>query len=218
MNAKAILIILVFVLGLVVTPATARAQDDTTTNSAELNRRIRELIEQTSQEKDDQGQGLIGVLGSVAKVGTSTFTLVDSRGRERTIQVADQTKFTSGKKTVTLQDLSINAGAVVAGQALDDIVVEARRVIVSDSAFVETRRILVGTITQWNRRNLTLEARGSHTTESFAVNNRTHYQDNVGTAITAADIQTDQAVLIVVRDDGETHTISTLRLLAPLAR
>lgn len=197
-------------------PGVARAQEETT-RSANL-RRIQELIEEKLQERAPSGQTYIGVLGSVLKVSTSTFTIVDSRGRERTVEIDNDTPFLSGKKTIALKDLSINSSVVVVGQATDEIIIDALRVYISETDFTETRRVFLGTISQWNRRNLTITARGSSNEESFVVNARTAYQDNTGAKITANDIDTEQAVLIIARDDSGARTITTVRLLAPLDR
>lgn len=187
------------------------------TDSAEIRRLIRERIEQTLQEKTTESE-FIAVLGNILKVGTSTFTLLDSRGRERTVEMADNSAIISGKKTVTLKDLSINSGVVAYGRAEDEVVVNAIRIELSDSDFVETRRVFLGTITKWDRRFLTLQVRGSNTQETWNVNAQTKYEDNLGTAIKATDIQTDQAALVVARQLDGTRVAVKIRLLAPLAR
>lgn len=210
--------LLIAILVLLLTPGAAQAQDEGT-SSAETRRLIRERIEQVLQEKAPEKQEFIGVLGNIVRVATKTFTLVDSRGRERTVQVDDTTAFLSGKKTIKLSDLSINSAIVVIGRAVDEVVIDGRRVLVSDTDFTETRRVFVGTISQWNKRQLTILARGSNASESFNVSGKTIYQDSVGSAIKTTDIQTDQSVLIIAREDtAGIRTITRLRLLAPLER
>jgi hypothetical protein len=212
------LIALIALVWLLSTPGVARAQDEGT-SSAETRRLIRERIEQVLQEKAPQEQEFIGVLGNIVRVATKTFTLVDSRGRERTVQVDDSTAFLSGKKTIKLSDLSINSAVAVIGKAIDEVVIDGRRVLVSDTDFTETRRVFIGTISQWNKRQLTILARGSNASESFNVSAKTIYQDSVGSAIKTTDIQTDQSVLIIAREDtAGIRTITKLRLLAPLER
>lgn len=204
-------------LALLLLASPARAQEGT--SSAETRRLIRERIEKVLQENAPAEQEFIGVLGSVLRVATKTFTLVDSRGRERTVQVSDETVYLSSKKVIKLSDLSIGSGIVAIGRAVDEVVVEGLRVLVSSTDFTENRRVFIGTISQWNRRQLTMLARGSNASESFNVSAKTVYQDSLGLAVKPTDIQTDQSVLIIAREDSAgVRTITKLRLLAPLER
>ncbi len=210
--------ILFVCLILLLTPGVVRAQDEGT-SSAETRRLIRERIEQVLQEKAPGQQEFIGVLGNVVRVATKTFTLMDSRGRERTVQVSDDTSFLSGKKTIKLSDLSIGSGLVAIGRSVDEVVVEGVRILVSSTDFSETRRVFIGTISQWNKKQLTILARGSNASESFNISAKTVFQDSTGTTIKSTDIQTDQSVLIVAQEvSGGVRTITKLRLLAPLER
>ncbi len=187
------------------------------TPSAELRRIIRERIEQTLQENTSD-QRLLGTLGSIQKVGGQTFTIQDSLGRERTVQLTSDATIIQGKQTLALKDLSINSGAAVVGRMLDDIIIEARRVFIVENGFAETRQVTVGNITAWKNNELQMTIRGTDQNAVWDAARRPIFEDSLGNPIAAKDIQVDQAALVITQEDAQgTRTFTRLRLLAPVS-
>lgn len=204
-----------FLLLLIVFPSLVEAQS--ATPSAEIRRLIRERIEQTIQEKNPETEKLLGTLGSVQKVSERTFTIVDTLGRERTIQLSDTTVMRFNNQPLALKDLSINAGAAIIGVMQDDIIINARRIYVTDGAFVERRQVNVGTITEWKNSELTLAIRGSDAVATWKTVRKPVFEDSLGNTITAKDIQADRAAIIVTEEDAAgNRLISRIRLLVPV--
>jgi hypothetical protein len=186
------------------------------TPSAELRRIIRERIEQTLQENTEEKR-LLGTLGTVQKVGGQTFTILDTLGRERTVQLAQDALITQGKQTVALKDMSINGGAAIVGRMIDDIIIEARRVFLVDSTWTERRQVYVGTITTWKNNELSLAIRGTDQTAVWNVSRKPRYEDSLGNVITAKEITADQAALVITQEDDQgVRTAIRVRLLAPV--
>lgn len=195
----------------------AQAQSASTTPSAEVRRMIRERIEQTIQEKVPQTNPILGTLGTVQKVGEKTFTITDTLGRERTVELNDGAVIRQGNQTIALKDLSINSGAAVVGKLQDDIVIRAARVYVVDNAFVERRQVSIGTITEWKNNELTLSIRGTTATATWKTSAKPRLEDSLGNTITAKNIQADQSALVVTEENSSgTRTITRLRLLVPV--
>lgn len=195
------------------TPSPASAS---TTPSAELRRIIRERIEETLQEKSSENR-LLGTLGTVQKVGEQTFTITDTLGRERTVQLAQGARVTLNNQNVALKDMSINSGTAIVGVMLDDIIIEARRVFLTDGTFTERRQVSVGTITAWKNNELSLAIRGTDQVAIWNASRRPIFEDSLGNAVTTKDIQPDQAALVVTQeDDNGNRTVTRIRLLAPV--
>lgn len=186
------------------------------TPSAELRRIIRERIEQTLQENTEEKR-LLGTLGTVQKVGGQTFTILDTLGRERTVQLTADAKITQGTQAVALKDMSINSGAAIVGKMIDDIIIEARRVFLVDNTWSERRQVSVGTITTWKTTELSLSIRGTDQTATWNVSRKPRFEDSLGNTITAKDITADQAALVVTQeDDLGVRTVTRIHLLAPV--
>lgn len=206
----------------VVAPA-ALAQTPTATASAsptaESTRRVIERIQEAVRENRQDGPRFIGVLGTITKVGTSTFTLTDVRGLERTIQVAPTTTLLLNGKNAALADLAIAAGAVVMGSAQDEVVVDARRILVQDKDFSETRQTYVGSIQKWDGKMLQLAVRGSQEVQAWNVGRKVVLEDALGNPITTKDIQVDQAAVIITNETapGKIDVIH-LRLMVTLQK
>jgi len=190
------------------------AQSPAATESADLRRAIRERIEQTLQSTEETESPYVGYIGNVEQVGTATFTLITPRGENRTIQVGTNTTMLSGTARIALGDLVIGNGVAVIGQEMDDLVIDALRVIATDAPLEETRQAVIGTITNIDTRSVTLEVRGTGTSESFTLNRNTVYEDIQGTAIVIGDLEVDQSVLLVPdRDAQNQRFVKRLRLL-----
>lgn len=203
--------LLVAPLASAASPAPASA-----TPSAELRRIIRERIEQTLQENTQENR-LLGTLGTVQKVGGQTFTILDTLGRERTVQLSTDAQITQGKTTIALKDMSINSGVAIVGRMIDDIIIEARRVFLVDNTWAERRQVYVGNITAWKNNELSLAIRGTDQTAVWDVSRKPRYEDSLGNTITAKEITADQAALVVTQEDDQgIRTAIRIRLLAPV--
>jgi len=217
MKRLSLLATLVTVLTLTVAPL-ALAQSPETSDSADLRRAIRERIEQTLQNADETESPYIGYIGNVEQIGTATFTLISPRGENRTIQVGSTARLLSGTTPIALGDLVVGNGVSVIGQEMDDLVIDAVRVIAIDTAYNETRQVTIGTVTNVANNNLTIEVRGTGTSESFILNRTTTvYEDIQGTEVTLADVEEDQAVLLVTDVNAQNQRFAKrVRLLIPV--
>ncbi len=216
LTLSTMLVTTLFGVGLIMT-GSVQAQSASTTPSAEIRRMIRERIEQTIQEKVPQANQTMGTIGTIQKVGEKTFTITDTLGRERTIELLDNASIRLNNQTIAFKDLSINSGVAVIGKLQDDIVIRAARVYVNDTAFVERRQVNIGTITAWKNNELTLSIRGSSATATWKTSTKPRLEDSLGNPITAKDIQPDQAALVVTEENSTgTRTITRLRLLIPV--
>lgn len=208
---------------LVAVPQYVRAQTPSPSSSAsaELRRVIRERIEQTLAEDEIQQPQFIGTLGTITQVGTSTFTIVNSQGRERTIQVLPTTVMQQQGKNVKITDLAIQSGAAVIGRAIDDVVIEARRVIVTTDAFVENRQVALGTIMKIGPTSLSFQRRGTSEdqAEAFLLTRNTRYEDSLGNTLKLSDIEEAQAALLIVKPNANNQLeVIRLRLLVPMTQ
>lgn len=198
-------------------PWGAQAQDDTTSPSAELREIIRQRIEETIQEKNSAGPAFIGTLGTVTKVSSSTFSLTDTLGRERTVEMTSDTALLIDGEDGELTDISINSGAVVMGTARDEVIITARRVLIQDEDFSESREVLLGTVTEKATGALVISTRGTKETYALDIVRDTTYEDSLGNAISLSDVQEDQSVLLITDlDRNDERYVSRLRLLVPV--
>jgi hypothetical protein len=196
---------------------TALAQSPVATESADLRRAIRERIEQTLQNTQVTESPYVGYIGNVEQVGTATFTIVTPRGENRTIQIGTATRLVSGSTSIQLSELVIGNSVAVIGQEMDDLVVDALRVIAGDDPLEEDRRAVIGTITNIDTRSITLQVRGSGITESFLINRNTVYEDIQGTKIVVGDLDVDESVLVVTDKDAQNQNfVKRLRLLVAI--
>ncbi|MCD8485071.1 hypothetical protein LRY65_02070 [Candidatus Woesebacteria bacterium] len=196
--------------------ALAQTTDETTSPSAELREIIRQRIEETIQEKESNGPEYIGTLGTVSKVSTNTFTITDSMGLERTIQpTSDSVLLLDGDPT-ELSDISIGSGAVVMGSPLDEVIIEAKRILIQEDDFTETREVFLGTLTEKGTNAVTISTRGTNEELVIDTNRQTEYEDSVGTSIALSDIEEEQSVLIVTDTDDDDRIATHIRLLVPV--
>lgn len=204
--------------GLAIPFSFAHAQTETDTSpSAELREIIRQRIEETIQDKKTTTPEYIGTLGTISKVGTGTFTITDSQGRERTIEISPNTTILLNGKKAELKDLSINAGAVIMGSALDEVIINAKRILVQDAAFTETREVFLGSITGMNSSQITFTARATDETVTANLLRTSEYEDSIGNEISVRDIEEDQAILIITNiDKNDQRFVEKLRLLIPI--
>ena len=199
-------------------PWFAHAQtEESSSPSAELREIIRQRIEETIQEKKTPKTEYIGTLGTVTKVSSSTFSMTDTLGLERTVELTDETTLLVDGDPATLTDISINAGVVVMGTAVDEVLINAKRILVQDEDFSETREVFLGSITEKSNSSITLSNRGTGEMLDLALLRTTSYEDSLGNTISLTDVQEDQSVLIVTDlDKDEDRFVSRLRLLVPV--
>ncbi len=188
------------------------AQTQTTSPSAELREIIRQRLEQTLQTSP--GSTLLGVVGSVTRVGTATFVLTDPTGREHTVVIDQNTTFAGNAQVNELSDLTIDSGVAVIGTSSDNVLLNARRVIPATKPFVETRRVALGTIETLERSSISVQERGNGQTTSAAITNTTRFEDILGNTVPRTSIQEDEAVLIIIDEaTAGRPTAKRIRLL-----
>lgn len=193
-----------------------RAQDEAT-NSADLRRAIRERIEQTLRNDTTTNSPFIGLVGTLKSIGSATFTMTTVTGEEKTIQVSEGVPVLLGSTPQKLSEMVIGNGISVVGDPVDELVVEAKRVLVSSTPIEEKRRVVLGTITAWNQRTLTVTVRGSDASESFTVTRQTQYENIQGTTLAARALQVDQSVLVISTEGtGGARNLVRVRQLVPL--
>jgi hypothetical protein len=197
----------------------ALAQSPSPSGSAELREIIRQRIEQTMDEKNNPKSEFIGTLGTITKVGTSTFSLMDTTGRERTIDISPTTTILSKNAPVKLSDLTINSGAVVMGTAVDEVILAARRVLVQEDNFAENRTVLLGTVEAIEKNTvLKLRERDSRELSILEMRTTTKYEDIVGTPVEKKLLEADQSVLVILDiDANKKQYVRRVRLLVPVA-
>jgi hypothetical protein len=197
----------------IVLPATASP-------SAEVRRLLRQRVENALQEaKITQSNTLVGLVGSVVKVGTSTFSLTDVTGNEHTVQVATDTEIWQKKTKLLLKDLALQSGVTVYALPLDNNVIEAKRVIVRDDNFVEHRKVWIGTVRSLDKTKLTLTVRGDMPEQSWILDRAVIYEDSVNTKLTAKQIQADSAALVITNEAEPGKTMVTrIHLLVPIRK
>lgn len=191
------------------TPASAQ----TTTPSAELREIIRQRLEQTLDTT--LTNRTIGVVGSVTRVSSSTFTMIDPKGRERTVIInPDTTSFAGTAQIRSMADLAIDSGVAVIGDAPDEVVINARRVIPAARPFLEVRRIALGSVSIFDARNLTIVERGNNQTTTVPITTATRFEDILGNTVPRSAIQVDEAILVVIDQNaaGDTYA-KRVRLL-----
>jgi len=204
-------------LGGVAFPWYAQAQSESATSpSAELREIIRQRIEETIQEKKDVGPKYIGTLGAVTKVSTSTFSIIDTLGLERTVEITADTALLVNGKTAEITDISINDGAVIMGTALDEVVLSARRVLIQDEDFTESREVFLGTITAKTATSITLASRATNEELTFDLVRATTYEDSLGTEVSLQNVLVDQSAFIITDLDDDERFVTRLRLLVPV--
>jgi hypothetical protein len=169
----------------------------TSSPSAELREIIRQRLEQTLNVST--GEQLLGVVGSVTRVSTSTFVLTDPSGRERTIVVdANNTTFAATAQVKGLSDLAIDSGVAVIGTSPDTVLINARRIIPSARPFSEARRVTLGSVESFERASITLKERANNQTSTVSVTTATKFEDILGNTVPRTRIQEDEAVLVVI--------------------
>lgn len=220
MNRKIFLLscVLSLLVLLTCTPvASVLAQSPEATDSAELRRAIRQRIEQTLQNGSETVSPYVGYIGNVEQIGTATFTLITPRGENRTIQAGSGTALVSGTQTIQLNELVVGNGVSVIGREMDDLVVDALRVVATNAPFEETRQVVIGNITNIDSRSITIQVRSSETIEIYNIDRTTLYEDIQGTGITVRDLEVDQAALVVTDVNTQNQRyIKRFRLLIPI--
>ncbi len=220
MNLRKILPLL-FVATFLLAPGNAYAQspapDEETTSSADLRRAIRERIEETLKNSDAPAQNFLGYIGTITQVGSATFSLTCPRGDEKTIQIQQGTTILSNGKEIPLSELVVGNGITVMGTRLDELVIEARRVIMTTDNFSENRQVTLGNITALDRQEITLQPRGEQQEVSWPTTRSTDYEDLNGQEITVSDLEEDQAALVITDiDKDDKRFIKRIRLLVPV--
>lgn len=171
------------------------------TNSAELRQAIRERIEETLQEGESSPlyQGYIGVIDQVS---TATFSFTSPLGSKHTVQLLSDATIISGNSNIELDDLVVGNGVSVIGNPLDELVIEAKRIIMSDNNYEETRQVHLGTIIEITSGELVFQTRGQNGQTTWIRNTTTEYEDSLGATITAAQLEENQAALVVTDEDS----------------
>jgi hypothetical protein len=208
---------------LLIIPGRALAQtpspDQATTSSAELRRAIRERIEETLKDKDVPTQNFLGYIGTITQVGSATFSITCPRGDEKTIQILDGTTLLANGKPITLSDLVVGNGVTVMGTRRDELIIEARRVLMSTDNFTENRQITLGNISALEKQAITLQPRGDQPAVTWPTTRQTAYEDLNGQKITVAQLEEDQSVLVISDvDKDDKRFIKRLRLLVPVTQ
>lgn len=186
------------------------------TDSAELRESIRERIEKTLQAEDKLPE-FLGYIGTINQVGTATFSFTNPLGTEHTVQVSNETTLLEDGDEIDLDELVIGNGVTVMGSALDELVIEARRVLTSDDTFVENRQVSLGTIAEIDSSELTLVSRQNDQSQTWEINRQTRYEDSLGTSLTRNQIEDNQAALVITdeNNDGE-RFVKKIHLLVAL--
>lgn len=191
--------------------------DPDTTSSAELRQAIKERIEETLKDTDTNRDLYLGFLGTVTQVGSTTFSMTSIQGEEKTVQVTSDTAILSGNQNINLPDLVVGNGVTVMGSLVDDLVMEARRIIMSNGNFSEDRHVNLGTITSIGTQELTLQLRGEEQIATWNTNRQTRYEEFDGGTTTRTALEEDQAVLVITDlDQNDQRYIKRVRLLAPV--
>lgn len=193
--------------------AVSGVQAQTATPSAELREIIRQRLEQTLA--GDTRERFVGVIGSVTRVSTSTFTLVDPSGRERTIVIdPSATSFVGTNQVRSFSDMAIESGVAVIGSSTDGVLINARRVIPAAAPFTETRRVALGSVDVFDRNLLTLRERGSDQVTTVTVNTTTKFEDILGNPVPRTSVQEDESLLVVIQEEADGDLIAKrVRLL-----
>ncbi len=93
----------------------------------------------------------------------------------------------------------------------------AKRILVQDDPFTETREVLLGSITEKSNTEISLSTRGTNESLELTLLRTTTYEDSLGNPITLANVQVDQSVLIITDiDRNDERYVSRLRLLVPV--
>lgn len=191
--------------------------DPDTTSSAELRQAIKERIEETLKDTDTNRDLYLGFLGTVTQVGSTTFSMTSIQGEEKTVQVTSDTAILSGNQNINLPDLVVGNGVTVMGSLVDDLVMEARRIIMSNGNFSEERHVNLGTITGIGTQEITLQLRGEEQIATWNTSRQTRYEEFDGGTTTRTALEEDQAVLVITDlDQNDQRYIKRVRLLAPV--
>jgi len=204
-------------------PAQAMAQspssDQETTSSAELRRAIRERIEETLKDKDVPTENFLGYIGTITQVGSATFSLTCPRGDEKTVQILDGSAIVSNGKPIKLSELVVGDGVTVMGTRRDELIIEARRVLMSTDNFSENRQVTLGNITALEKQTMTLKPRGEQQEITWPTTRQTAYEDLNGQKITVNELEEDQSVLVISDvDKDDKRFIKRIRLLVPVSQ
>lgn len=191
--------------------------DPDTTSSAELRQAIKERIEETLKDKETKRDLYLGFLGTVTQVGSTTFSMTSIQGEEKTVQISPNTAILSGNTTIKLPDLVVGNGVTVMGSMVDDLIIEARRILMINGNYSEDRHVNLGTITGIGTQELTLQLRGEEQITSWNTNRLTRYEEFDGGTTTRTALEEDQAVLVITDiDTNDQRYIKRVRLLAPI--
>lgn len=211
------ILMLTFLTGPGLVQAQTPSPDQETTSSAELRRAIRERIEETLKDKETTTQNFLGYIGTVTQVGSATFSLTCPRGDEKTIQILDGTAIIANGKPVKLSDLVVGNGVTVMGTQRDELVIEARRILMTTDNFAENRQVLLGNITALEKQTITLQPRGEQPAVTWPITRQTAYEDLNGQKIAVDDLEEDQSVLVISDiDKDDKRFVKRIRLLVPV--
>lgn len=180
----------------------AQSPTPTATTSAELRQAIRERIEETLQEEEISPL-YMGYIGVIEQVGSATFSFVDPLGSERTVQLLSTANLVEDGTAINLDDLVVGNGVTVMGNPLDELVIEAKRIIMSENDFSETRQVHLGTIVEVPRGELVFQARGQNGQTTWTRGSQVNYEDSLGAEITVTQIEENQAALVVTDEDED---------------
>lgn len=201
-------------------PSTSPISTQTASQAAETIRQVKQRIEKLIQEpKPTETSSLVGLVGSVVKVGSSTFTVTDDIGNEHTIQINAETEIWQKKTKLALKDLPLQTGVTVYAIPLDNNVYEAKRVVIQEEVLVEHRKVWLGTIHLLDATKLTFTIRGDMPEQTWVLGRPIIYEDSVNTTITPKQIQADSAALVITNEasPGKT-TVSRIHLLVPIRK
>lgn len=202
---------------LVLSSGQAYAASPTASPSSDLRKAIKERIEEAVTKTDTEvsRQRWIGVVGTVQSVSSSTVSVRDVNGTVWTVNLIDGSSlFDSRGKILKQSDLSVDSLVWAAGQASNDVILEAKRMMVRAAA--PSRTVTVGTITELKSNSLSLAPRGGGESLSLSTTSRSKYENNDGASLERKALQSDEAVVVIYTESATgTKTLLRLRQLAP---
>lgn len=213
---KKIIILFIFSL-FILSGGRVFAASPTASPSSDLRKAIKERIEEAVTKTDTEvsRQRWLGVVGTVQAVSSSTVSVRDVSGTVWTVNLVDGSKLLDSKgKALKQSDLSVDSLVWAAGQASNDVILDAKRMMVRAAAPV--RMVAVGTITELKSASLSLAPRGGGESLSLSTTSRSKYENNDGATLERKSLQSDEAVVVVYTEsESGAKTLLRLRQLAP---
>lgn len=206
-------IALAYSLGVSLPTAFAQDADQTGTPSSETTQELRKRIERVTGSQ--AGNKQTGFIGEVVRVTEDTIT-VEYESETSILPIQEQVTVVKSRRAVKVSEVAVGNWVTVIGTGERNDFTPEFIFVSTESLESDPQFVVLGSIKSLDRDSISLIPRNDPAERELAILRSSKFQDQDGSAATAAEFEVDLQVLVTGFTNNGKQEIKTVRALAPL--